>query len=213
MEHSPARVTHLSGAGSTHPTRIAPAIHPEIFNSRRFSCELLVACLLWILGTLLSEFRTAPEVLVMLQTGLLDQLLIECADVSREASEARESDWVALVGCLADRNDDSIVDLRRQSEEFLALSGRLATWRTRLIDDAEQISKTEKHRLLADLRLVLTAIRVVAFDVGLHGRNARMTDCEIADLLGRCARLDCQLRSNIVPPLKDELAVTDTVAI
>ena len=149
----------------------------------------------------------------MLQTGLLDQLLVDCAEVSREASEARESDWVALVGCLADRNNESIVDLRKQSEEFLALSERLTAWRTRLVDDAEPIDSTEKLRLLADLRQSLAAIRVAAFDIGLHGRGACMTDCEIADLLGRYARLDCQLRSNIVPPLKSELGVTDTVAL
>ncbi len=149
----------------------------------------------------------------MLQTGLLDQLLVDCAEVSREASEARESDWVALVGCLADRNDDSIVDLRKQSEEFLALSERLAAWRMRLVDDAQPIARNEKHCFLTDLRLVLTAIRVAAFDIGLHGRGARMTDCEIADMLGRYARLDCQLRVNIIPLLKTELGVTDTVAI
>jgi hypothetical protein len=149
----------------------------------------------------------------MIQTGLLDQLLVECAEVSREASEARENDWVALVGCLADRNDDSIVDLRKQSEEFLALADRLATWQTRLLDETPPISGTEKHCFLADLRLVLTAIRIAAFDVGLHGRSARMTDCEIADMLGRFARLDFQLRANMIPPLKAELGVTDTVAI
>lgn len=149
----------------------------------------------------------------MLQTGLLDQLLVECAEVSREASEARESDWAALVGCLADRNHDSIVDLQKQSEDFLALSERLTAWRTHHLDDAQPIAGTEKHRLLADLRQVLTAIRVAAFDIGLHGRGARMTDCEIAEMLGRYARLDCKLRAKIVPPLKDELGVTDTVAV
>jgi len=40
-----------------------------------------------------------------------------------------------------------------------------------------------------------------------------MTDSEIADELGRYARLDCQLRARIVPPLKGELGVTDTFAI
>lgn len=149
----------------------------------------------------------------MLQTGVLDQLLVDCAAVSREASEARESDWVALVGCLADRNDESIVDLRKQSEEFFALSERLAAWRTRFAGEAESITTAEKHRLLGDLRQTLTAIRIAAFDIGLHGRGARMTDCEIADELCKCARLDCQLRVNVVPPLKDELGVTDTVAI
>lgn len=149
----------------------------------------------------------------MIQTGLLDQLLVECADVSREASEARESDWVALVGCLADRNDDNIVGLRKQSEEFLAVADRLANWRTRLSDEAQPVSRAEKHGLLADLRLALTAIRIAAFDVGLHGRSSGMTDCEIADMLGRYARLDFQLRANIIPPLKGELGVTDTVAI
>lgn len=149
----------------------------------------------------------------MLQTGSLDQLLFDCVEVSREASEARESDWAALVGCLADRNDHCIVDLHKQTEEFRALSERLAAWRSRLVDDAEPVTKSEKRSFLADLREALTAIRVAAFDVGLHGRNARMTDCEIAEMLGRYARLDYQLRANIVPPLKAELGVTDTVAI
>ncbi len=150
---------------------------------------------------------------MILQTGLSDQVVVECGEASREASEARESDWAALVGCLAKPDDDSLTDLQKQAEEFLALSDRLAGWHTRLVDDAQPITTTEKHRLLTDLRLVLVAIRVAAFDVGLHGRGAKMTDSEIADELGRYARLDCQLRAHIVPPLKGELGVTDTFAI
>lgn len=148
-----------------------------------------------------------------LQTALLDQLVVDCAEVSREASEARESDSVALVGCLASPTDESLADLQKQADEFRALSDRLLDWHGRLADDASSITNDQRHRLLADLRSVLTAIRVAAFDVGLHGRGANMTDTEIADELGKYARLDCQLRAHVVPPLKDELGVTDTVAI
>jgi len=150
---------------------------------------------------------------MILPTVLLDRLVVECGEVSLEASEACESDWVALVGCLANPNDDNLADIQKQSHDFLALSERLASWHTRLSSESPPISTDEKHHLLADLRLVLVAIRVAAFDIGLHGRGANMTDTEIADELGKYARLDCQLRANIVPPLKDELGVTDTVAI
>jgi hypothetical protein len=149
----------------------------------------------------------------MLQTGILDQLLLDCAEVTREAADARESDWGALVGCLADRNNESVVDLRKQSEDFLALSERLANWSSRVGEVSELNTISAKQHLLADLRLALTAIRVAAFDIGLHGRGAKMSDYEIADLLGRYARLDFQLRANIIPPLKADLGVTETVAV
>lgn len=147
------------------------------------------------------------------QTGLISQLVAECSEASREASEARESDWAALVGCLANPQDDSLAHIQKQAEDFLALSERLTDWHTRLVDEAQPLSMAERQRLLADLRLALTAIRIAAFDVGLHGRSSRMTDSEIADELGKYARLDYQLRARILPPLKEELGVSDTVAI
>ena len=63
---------------------------------------------------------------------------------------------------------------------------------------------------LADLRLLLTAVRVAAFDVALHGRGAGLTDTEIADELTKYAKLDCRLRGYILPRLKADLGVTDT---
>jgi len=148
-----------------------------------------------------------------LQTGLLAQILVDCREASRQASEARQSDLAALMGCLGSQTDDSFTTLQDQSDEFLALSDRMANWHTRLADDTRSISPDEKHGLLADLRQTLAAIRVATFDMGLYGRDGGMTDSEIADELGKYARLDCQLRAQILPPLKDKLGVIDTVAI
>ncbi|MCG8587047.1 MAG: hypothetical protein MI757_20265 [Pirellulales bacterium] len=148
-----------------------------------------------------------------LQTALSNQMVIDCADVCREASEARESDSVALVGCLALPSDQTFADLQQQADDFRAVADRLDDWHDRAESDQEVGSTEERRHLLDDLRLVLIAIRVAAFDVGLHGRGANMTDTEIADELGKYARLDCQLRAHLLPALKDELGVTDTVAI
>ena len=66
--------------------------------------------------------------------------------------------------------------LQEQADRFLALSERLADWHVRMNDDTQSLSTAEKHYLLDDLRQALVAIRVAAFDVGLHGRGAGYPD-------------------------------------
>ena len=147
------------------------------------------------------------------QAALSPQVVFDCSQASREAAEARQSDWAVLVGCLANPSDDNLVELQEQADRFLALSERLANWHELMSDDKQSLSTADKRHLLDDLRQALVAIRVAAFDVGLHGRGAGMTDCEITEELVKHARLDCQLRAYILPPLKEELGVTDTVAL
>ena len=148
-----------------------------------------------------------------LQTSLLAQVLVDCCEASREASEARHSELAALIGCLGSRDNDCLAQIEQQADDFLALADRLAERQTQIAEGSQSLSTAEKHELLDDLRQVLAALRVAAFEIGLHGRGAGMTDCEITDELAKYARIDCQLRVRIIPPLKDELGVTDTVAI
>ncbi len=150
---------------------------------------------------------------MIVRAALLEQLIDACREASREASEARESDCAALVGCQEKPGQGWSAEFQQQVQLFQDLEQRLADWQPRLAEGQPPLSPLDKQRLLGDLRLVLTAIRIVAFDIGLHGRGANMTDTEIADEVGKLSRLDCQLRAHVIPPLKIELGVTDTVAI
>ena len=149
----------------------------------------------------------------MLKTDLLECLLGECVTVARDAADARNSDHAALVGCLAAPDQLAVVALKQQCEEFEDLAGRLRDWQSQLErggDDA--LGDTAKRELLADLRILLRAIRVAAFDVALHGRCAGLTDVEIVDEAMKYAELDSRLRGNVLPGIKTDLGVTDTEA-
>jgi hypothetical protein len=130
-----------------------------------------------------------------------------------DAADASNSDYAALVGCLAAQDQPDIAAFKRQCEQFQDLADRLHRWQSRIDGGDETQDDTAKRQLLADLRLLLTAVRVAAFDIALHGRDAGLTDTEISDELTKCARLDSQLRGNILPWLKANLGVTDTKAL
>ena len=147
------------------------------------------------------------------KTDLLGRALDECVGIAMDAADASNSDYAALVGCLATQDQPEISAFKRQCEQFQDLADRLRLWQSRLDGGDEMLDDKAKRQLLADLRLLLTAVRVAAFDVALHGRNAGLTDMEIAEEVTKCARLDSQLRSDILPWLKADLGVTDTKAL
>ncbi len=146
----------------------------------------------------------------MIQTDLLELTMEGCIEAALEAADARNSDFAALVGCQARPDQDGVAGFRRQCDQFGELADRLRQWQLRLADGVQGLDRSDKQILLADLRLVLIGVRIAAFDVGLYGRGAQMTDTEIADELGKYARLDSQLRQSVIPQLKIDLGVTDT---
>jgi hypothetical protein len=150
---------------------------------------------------------------MMLKADLLTRTLDECVDVAMDAADASNSDCAALVGCLATQDQLEVAAFKRQCKQFQDVADRLRRWQSRFDGGDETQDDTAKRQLLADLRLLLTAVRVAAFDFALHGRDAGLTDTEIADELMKCARLDSRLRGNILPWLKADLGVTDTKAL
>lgn len=146
----------------------------------------------------------------MVHTDLLECTMETCIDAAMEAADARNSDFAAMVGCQARPDQDGVATFRQQCEQFGELADRLRQWQSRLAASAQELERNDKQLLLADLRLVLVGVRIAAFDVGLYARGAGMTDTEIADELGKYARLDSQLRQNIIPQLKNDLGVRDT---
>lgn len=145
----------------------------------------------------------------MIHTDILELAMEGCIETAIEAADARNSDFAAMVGCQARPDQDGVAGFREQCEQFGELAGRLRQWQSRLAEDQE-LDRNDKQLLLADLRLVLVGVRIAAFDVGLYARGAGMTDTEIADELGKYARLDSQLRQTILPQLKNDLGVSDT---
>lgn len=150
---------------------------------------------------------------MVLQTESLLQVTDRCIEVAREAADANNSDLAALVGCQATPGQRDLAEFRKQGEEFRDLAKRLQHMKSRIGDKSKTLNQQERHVLLDDLRMVLTAIRVATFDIGLHGRDANLTDTEISDELKAYAWLDYQLRGNIIPWLKEELGVTETKAL
>jgi len=149
---------------------------------------------------------------MILQTDLLLQVTVRCIEAATEAADANNSDFAALVGCQASLGQRGFAEFQQQGEEFRDLANRLQNMKSRIGDSVETLDEQEKHGLLDDLRMVLTAIRIAAFDSGLHGRDANLTDTEIADGLSAYVWLDYQLRGNVIPWLKEELGVTETKA-
>lgn len=147
------------------------------------------------------------------KTDLLGRTLDECVEAAMDAAEASNSDHAALVGCLAIQDQPDVAAFKRTCEEFQDLADRLRLWQARIDGGDETYNDAGKMQLLADLRLLLTAVRVAAIDIGLHGRDAELTDTEIVDELAKYAKLDSRLRSNILPRLKADLGVTDTKAL
>ena len=150
---------------------------------------------------------------MVIKTDPLGCTLDECARVAMDAADASNSDYAALVGCLATQDQPEISAFKRQCEQFQDLADHLRLWQSRLDGGDEMLDDKAKRQLLADLRLLLTAVRIAAFDVALHGRDAGLIDMEIVDELTKCARLDSQLRGNILPGLKADLGVTNTKAL
>ena len=147
------------------------------------------------------------------KTDLLGRTLDEYVEIAMDAADASNSDYAALVGCLAIQDQPEISAFKQQCGQFQNLADRLRLWQSRLEGGDEMLDDSAKLQLLSDLRMLLIAVRVAAFDVALHGRNAGLTDTEITEEVTKCARLDCQLRSNILPWLKADLGVTDTLAL
>ena len=150
---------------------------------------------------------------MILQTGLLQRVTEQCIEAAIEASDARNSDFAALVGCHATPGQSCATDFTQQGDEFRGLADRLQRVKLRIGDMGETIDRQEQQCLRDDLRMVLTAIRVAAFDIGLHGRSGNLTDTEIADELGAYARLDYEVRGNVIPWLKAELGIVETKAL
>ena len=150
---------------------------------------------------------------MMLKADHLGCTLDECVGVAMDAADASDSDYAALVGCMATQDQGDAAAFKRQCEQFQDLADRLRERQSRFDGGVETQDDTTTRQLLADLRLLLTAVRVAAFDIGLHGRDAGLTDTEITDELTKYAKLDSRLRGNIVPRLKADLGVTDTKAL
>jgi hypothetical protein len=146
------------------------------------------------------------------QADLLLQVTDRCIDAVMEAADANNSDFAAMVGCQATPGQHCFDEFRTQGDEFRDLANRLQAVKS-IGETFETLDQEEKHDLLDDLRMVLTAIRIATFDIGLHGRDANLTDTEIADELGAYAQLDYQLRANVIPRLKTELGVTEIKAL
>ena len=146
------------------------------------------------------------------QADLSDRVIEGCIEAAQEASDARNSDHAALVGCLAKPHQDHALEFKNQGDDFRGLAERLRGWQTHISETGPSLEFQEKHDLLADLRLVLTAIRVAVFEIGLHGTGAAMSDSEIVAELGKYARLDYLLRGSVVPWIKADLGITETTA-
>jgi len=149
---------------------------------------------------------------MLLQANIPAAIMDGCMAAALEAAEARNSDHAALVGCQARPESSFASEFKKQGDDFQGLADRLRERRRHITEDSDSLDESGKHELLSDLRHVLVAIRIAAFEVGLHGKDAGLSDSEIATELGKYARLDYQLRATIVPWLKSDLGITETKA-
>lgn len=139
-------------------------------------------------------------------------LIDACLATVLDAAEARNSDYAALVGCQARPGDEYALDFKQQRDDFQELATRLRDRQARWSGDLAELDESQKHQMLGDLRQVLTAIRIAAFDSGLHSRQAGSSDSEIVAELEKYAKLDYEIRGELLPWLKADLGVTETQA-
>ncbi|NIL97518.1 MAG: hypothetical protein GTO53_07840 [Planctomycetales bacterium] len=146
---------------------------------------------------------------MLVQNALTVEFFDACLDAVTDAAEARNSDHAALVGCQARPGDDYASNFEQQRDDFQELAMRLREGQASWTNDPDE---SQKHQLLDDMRQVLTAIRIAAFDTGLHGRQAGLSDSDIVAELEKYAKLDYQIRGELLPWLKADLGVTETKA-
>ena len=68
----------------------------------------------------------------------------------------------------------------------------------RLTAGLDDLDESQKYDLLEDLRQVLVAIRIAAFDLGLHGKDAGLDDHDIVAELEKHAKLDYEIRGEVL---------------